>query len=50
MKREQLLEKLKEYRWVPGHGPNIEKMSDEQLETLIKMLDGEFEGTFKDDE
>ncbi|WHH59149.1 hypothetical protein [Petroclostridium sp. X23] len=38
-KRYLLLERLNNFVMVPGHGPDIENMSNEDLELYVKMLE-----------
>ncbi|AWP28800.1 hypothetical protein [Paenibacillus sp. Cedars] len=49
-RRDQLIERLSNYRTVPGHGPDIFRKSDEELEDYVKLLDSMFEAAFKEDD
>lgn len=46
MDRDELLIELSNYRFVPGHGPNYEKMSDDELRKAVKV----FRDMFKEEE
>ena len=41
-KRKKLLEKLSNFRMVPGHGPDLSTMTDEQLEKRLWFLETAF--------
>lgn len=43
MDREELLMELGNYRFAPGHDPNYEKMSDDELRTLLERFRKLFE-------
>lgn len=43
MNREQLLKELSNYKFVPGHGPDYSKKTDEELAKILKMLKACFE-------
>jgi hypothetical protein len=47
-RRKELLKKLSNYKTVPGHGPNLAKMTDKQLEFLLKLYKTMFEESFKE--
>lgn len=47
-RRKELLKELSKYRTVPGHGPDLAKMTDEQLEFLLKLYKAMFEEAFRD--
>lgn len=44
MDRNELLNKLSNYKTVPGHGPDFNEMTDEELEKILEL----FEMIFKD--
>jgi hypothetical protein len=46
--RAEILEKLEEYKNVPGHEPNYEILTDDQLEKLLNALERSFDELFKD--
>ncbi|MFK4167652.1 hypothetical protein ACI2LM_15545 [Paenibacillus lautus] len=46
-RRELLLERLSNYHTVPGHGPDITKLSDDELEIRVKLLDAMFEAAYQ---
>lgn len=41
-KRKELLKKLSEYKIVPGHGRDLNKLTDEQLEFQLKLYESMF--------
>jgi hypothetical protein len=45
MDREQLLKGLSEYKFVLGHGPDLSKKTDAELETMLRLLKASFEET-----
>lgn len=48
-KREELLKRIKGYSvWPPKE--NIERMTDEELERYINLVDSAFEDAFEEDE
>ncbi|MPY20278.1 hypothetical protein [Paenibacillus glucanolyticus] len=49
-RRELLMERLSNYRTVPGHGPDISRKSDDELEDYVKLLERMFEAAFKQDD
>lgn len=50
MSREEILKKLSKYRFVPGHGPDYHKKTDEELLKYLHMLETMFEDAFKESE
>ncbi len=38
-KRQKLIEKCQQIQWVPGHGPDLKNMTDEELEKQAKFAD-----------
>ncbi|MGK5511763.1 hypothetical protein [Brevibacillus formosus] len=40
--RQELLKRLANFRTVPGHGMDVNKMSDEELETYVKAIESMF--------
>ena len=40
--REQLMNRFKEFSFVPGHGPNPEDMSDSELEKWVNGMEKKF--------
>lgn len=47
-KRKKLLDKLSNYRMVPGHGPDLSKMTDSQLEKQLKIYESLFRLAFSE--
>ncbi|MEK4448607.1 hypothetical protein N1I81_22495 [Bacillus sp. FSL M8-0052] len=47
--RRELMEKARSFH-VPGHGPDFENMTNEQIENHIKFIEKTFEMTFSKDE
>lgn len=47
--RRKLIEKARSFN-VPGHGPDFEKMTNEQIENHIKFIEKTFEMAFSKDE
>jgi hypothetical protein len=45
--RQKLLERAKDFKFVPGHGPDIEDMSDEQLEKYVNLMESIFNKVFE---
>ncbi|MCY9734654.1 hypothetical protein M5X17_13015 [Paenibacillus alvei] len=45
-KRKGLLKRLENFRAVPGHGPDIEAKTDDELELYVKLLESMFERAF----
>lgn len=50
MDRDELLMELDNYRFVPGHGPNYEKMSDDELRIMLEQFRKLFKIAFKEEE
>lgn len=48
-RRKQLLERLRDYRVVPGHGPVIEDKTDDELELYVNLLETMFSKAFEED-
>ncbi|MCY8992625.1 hypothetical protein [Bacillus atrophaeus] len=48
-KRKLLLDRLSNYRMVPGHGPDLSKMTDEQLEKRLCFLESAFKIAWDED-
>ncbi|WP_429842755.1 hypothetical protein [Brevibacillus sp. FIR094] len=48
--RQDLLKRLANFQTVPGHGPNINSMSDEKLETYVKALESMFKKAFEEED
>ncbi|WP_198406530.1 hypothetical protein [Bacillus velezensis] len=48
-KRKKLLEKLSDFRMVPGHGPDLSTMTDEQLEKRLWFLETAFTMAWNED-
>ncbi|SMO54629.1 hypothetical protein [Melghirimyces algeriensis] len=38
-KRDELLKRLSKFRTVPGHGPDIDEATDEELELFVSILE-----------
>lgn len=38
-KRDELLKRLSRFTTVPGHGPNIDEQTDEELELYVEILE-----------
>lgn len=50
-RREYLLKHLTEdFRMVPGHGPDLSKMTDEKLENRLKFLESAFKMAWEEEE
>lgn len=49
-KRGELLKRLSGFKTVPGHGPKLKEMSDEQLELRVRILESMFELAFAEKE
>ncbi|MEK5390185.1 YopX family protein [Margalitia sp. FSL K6-0131] len=49
-KREQLLEKARNYKRVPGHGKSLEEMTDEELEKFVNIMESAFRLAFDEEE
>ncbi|MED0777811.1 MULTISPECIES: hypothetical protein [Bacillus amyloliquefaciens group] len=47
-KRKKLLDKLSNYHMVPGHGPDLSKMTDSQLEKQLKIYESLFRLAFSE--
>lgn len=43
MTRQEILKKLEDYRFVPGHGPCLEEKTDEELLELLEFLEKLFD-------
>lgn len=50
MSREEILKKLSEYRFVPGHGPDYSKKTDKELLKCLQMFETMFEEAFGESE
>lgn len=48
MDRKALLRELSNYRFVPGHGPNFEERTDDELREILKTFQTAFEDAFRD--
>ncbi|BAM99117.1 hypothetical protein [Bacillus phage PM1] len=48
-KREKLMKKAASYT-LPGHGPDVEKMTNEELEKYVNMVEGMFKMAFGEEE
>ncbi|GEC93066.1 hypothetical protein [Brevibacillus brevis] len=48
--RQALLKRLENFRMVPGHGPDVNNMSDEKLETYVKALESVFKKAFEEED
>lgn len=48
-RRKQLLERLRDFRVVPGHGPVIDDKTDDQLELYVNLLETMFSKAFEED-
>lgn len=46
--RQALLKRLDNFSTVPGHGPDVAKMSDEKLELYVGILESVFEEAFNE--
>ena len=42
-KRDELLKRLGNFQMVPGHGPDIDTQTDEELELFVEILESMFE-------
>ncbi|MEC1824088.1 hypothetical protein ABE321_15955 [Bacillus paralicheniformis] len=49
IERERLIEKARSFH-VPGHGPDFENMTNEQIEDHIKFIEKTFEMAFAEDD
>lgn len=49
MNKKELLKKLSKYKALPGHGPDYDNMTDEELEKYLNTLEDSFETYFKDE-
>ncbi|MGG7222878.1 hypothetical protein ACQXR1_21795 [Bacillus sp. ATD] len=50
-RREYLLKRLTEdFRMVPGHGPDLSKMTDEELEKRLKFLESAFKMAWEEED
>jgi hypothetical protein len=38
-KRDELLQRLSRFQTIPGHGPDINKATDEELERFVSILE-----------
>ncbi|MBG9944382.1 hypothetical protein ABE237_16970 [Brevibacillus formosus] len=47
--RQVLLKRLANFRTVPGHGADVNNMSDEKLETYVKALESMFKKAFEEE-
>ncbi|MNC01365.1 hypothetical protein D3C75_487120 [compost metagenome] len=47
--REELLERLSRYKTVPGHGPDLDKLPDDELERRLNLIESAFEYAFKEE-
>jgi len=47
--REELLKRASQFHFVPGHGPDISKMSDEELQNCVESWERAFRELFKKD-
>jgi len=50
MNRKEILEKLSQYKFTPGHGPDYKKMTDEQLLEQLHFFERLFEDYFNEKE
>ncbi|WP_430742663.1 hypothetical protein [Bacillus atrophaeus] len=49
-RREYLIKRLTEdFRMVPGHGPDLSKMTDEELEKRLRFLEFAFKMAWEED-
>lgn len=48
--REQLMNRFKEFYFVPGHGPKAEEMTDAELEKWVNGMESMFEDAFGEEE
>lgn len=48
-KREKLMKKAASYT-LPGHGPDVEKMTNEELENYVNIIKKTFEVAFREEE
>lgn len=48
MDRKEILENLSKYKFVPGHGPDCNKMTDKQLLEQLKFFEKMFNDYFKE--
>ncbi|MCY8307193.1 hypothetical protein MOC96_00290 [Bacillus vallismortis] len=50
-RREYLIKRLTEdFRMVPGHGPDLSKMTDEELEKRLGFLESAFKMAWEEEE
>ncbi|MGN4667975.1 hypothetical protein ACTFRP_19485 [Bacillus cereus group sp. MYBK234-1] len=49
LNRQELLKRASQFHFVPGHGPDISKMSDEELQKCVEIMESMFENAFKKD-
>lgn len=45
-KRERLLERACDFKRVPGHGPSLDDMTDEELEKYVSIMESMFRLAF----
>ncbi len=48
--REEILKRLSKYKFVPGHGPDYSKKTDEELLKCLQILETMFEKAFGESE
>lgn len=46
-RRRQLMQRFKKIKFVPGHGPDAENMTDDELEKTVDMLESTFRLAWK---
>ncbi|MCY9144736.1 hypothetical protein [Bacillus sp. T9C1] len=50
-RREYLIKRLTEdFRMVPGHGPDLSKMTDEELEKRLEFLESAFKMAWEEED
>ncbi|KZE67039.1 hypothetical protein AWM68_19730 [Fictibacillus phosphorivorans] len=47
VERQKLLERAKDFKYVPGHGPNLENMTNEQLKKYNNVMESVFKDAFE---
>jgi len=50
MNREELLKELNKYKVLPGHGVELDKLTNEQLELRVNLYKSMFQEYFNDKE
>lgn len=48
-RRDKLLQELSEFKFVPGHNPDLSKLSEDQLEKRLTLLRNTFKLAFEEE-